>query len=76
MWWGLRALELHAGETEARELGERRKQLARDLAAADAVVTREVEHLERVRERREQLQRLGQRRACVRITLGCQSCIG
>ena len=44
MIWGLRTSEIHVDEMEARELGERREQLARDLTAADAVVIQEVEH--------------------------------
>ena len=71
MSWGLRTLESHAAEPECGELRIHRD-VARDRAA-DAVVVREVELLERGRERGEELQRLVQRRACVRAIIGSQT---
>ena len=71
MIWGLRTLEAHVREVEARELGEHGN-VDRDRAA-DAAVVREVELLERGRERGEELQRLVQRRACVRAIVGSQT---
>ena len=71
VFWGLRTLEAHFFEVEARELGEH-GDFDRDRAA-DAGVLREVELLERGRERGEELQRLVQRRACVRAIVGSQT---
>ena len=67
VWFNKRTLEAHAVE---HKLGELRKHhnVVRDRAAE--LVAAEVELLERRRERREQTQRLGQRRPCA-----CDLCL-